>query len=257
MTKFHPKLLLLTLLLTWLGTPLAAAELRVAAAANFAATLERLGKTHARETGVRLVISSAASGKHYAQIRQGAPFDLFFSADSQRTGDLVRSGHARADSRFVYAEGVLVLWSPAAGQIPPDGLGFLKAGGDLRLAMANPRTAPYGAAAAALLARHGIRPEPGRLVQGQSVGQAFNFLVTGNAQAGFVALSQVIEYERHQPPGSRWIPDPGDYPAIRQEAVLLATAANPVAAQRFLDWLRHDPVAADIMLADGYRLPDR
>ncbi|MCA1804783.1 MAG: molybdate ABC transporter substrate-binding protein [Xanthomonadaceae bacterium] len=257
MTKFLLRILLLASLLSWLGAQLAAAELRAAVAANFAATLERLGQAYARETGTRLIISSAASGKHYAQIRQGAPFDLFFSADDRRSRDLVRSGHALPDSPFVYAEGVLVLWSPTAGRIPQDGLAFLKSDDYPRLAMANPRIAPYGSAAMAVLERHDIRLAPDQLVRGQSVGQAFNFLVTGNAPAGFVALSQVIDHERRHGPGSRWLPRPDDYPPIRQEVVLLTTARNPKTAQRFLHWIRQDPVAAAIILADGYRLPDR
>lgn len=257
MTPHRLKILLLCSCLLWFAGPTAAAELRVAVAANFAATLERLGEAHAREIGTRLVISSAASGKHYAQIRQGAPFDLFFSADDRRTRDLLESGHALPESRFVYAEGVLVLWSPAAGRIPPDGLAFLKGGDYQRLAMANPRSAPYGSAAMALLGRHGIQLPPDRLVRGQSIGQAFNYLVTGNAQAGLVALSQVIDHERRHGPGSRWLPRPEDYPPIRQEVVLLTGAGNPEAARRFLHWIRQDPVAAEIILADGYRLPTR
>ncbi|MCA1792249.1 MAG: molybdate ABC transporter substrate-binding protein, partial [Thioalkalivibrio sp.] len=127
----------------------AASELRVAVAANFTATLERLTDVYGPENGVRFAISSGSSGKHFAQIRQGAPFDIFFSADDQRTADLVASGHAAADSRFVYAEGVLALWSPDAGRIPADGAAFLKGRDYRRVSIANPRVAPYGAAAEA------------------------------------------------------------------------------------------------------------
>jgi molybdate transport system substrate-binding protein len=120
----RPILFLMVLLA---AAPVTAAELRIAVAANFTATLERLAEFYGPENGVRFAISSGSSGKHFAQIRQGAPFDIFFSADDRRTADLVASGHAVADSRFVYAEGVLALWSPDPGLIPEDGVAFLKA----------------------------------------------------------------------------------------------------------------------------------
>ncbi|MGY6555405.1 MAG: molybdate ABC transporter substrate-binding protein [Wenzhouxiangella sp.] len=231
-----------------------ATELRIAVAANFTATLERLGEAYTAETGVQFALSSGSSGKHFAQIRQGAPFDLFFSADDQRTTDLVASGHADADSRFMYAQGVLALWSPDPERIPDDGLALLQAGDFRRLAIANPRVAPYGTAAEALLQTHGIAPGRGRLVTGQSIGQTFNFVATGNADLGFVALSQVIQHERQHGAGSRWVPDPDRYPAILQEAVRLSQAREPEAADAFLDWVRSSERARAIIEADGYRL---
>jgi molybdate transport system substrate-binding protein len=206
------------------------------------------------ENGVRFAISGGSSGKHFAQIRQGAPFDIFFSADDQRTADLVASGHAVAGSRFVYAEGVLALWSPDPGLIPEDGVVFLKTGDYRHLAIANPRVAPYGAAAEAVMNAHGIEPGPGRLVTGQSIGQAFSFVTTGNAEVGFVALSQVIRHERQHGVGSRWIPGPDSYPPIVQEAVLITTARDPAAARAFLDWVRTSEAARQIIESDGYRL---
>jgi molybdate transport system substrate-binding protein len=232
-----------------------ATELRVAVAANFTATLESLIRVYGEHTGVRFTLSSASSGKHYAQIRQGAPFDVFFSADNLRTADLVAHGLALPESRFVYAEGVLVLWSMEPERIPADGAAFLRAGEYRRLSMANPRVAPYGAAAEAVLESHGITVPRGRLVTGQTIGHAFNFVISGNADAGFVALSQVAAWERERGAGSRWLPAPDDYPPILQEAVLLSGAREPEAAGHFLQWVRNDPVARDIMEADGYRLP--
>lgn len=231
-----------------------AVELRIAVAANFTATLERLAEVYAPDNGVRFAISSGSSGKHFAQIRQGAPFDIFFSADAERTADLITSGHAVADSGFIYARGILALWSPTPGVIPEDGIAFLKSGNYRRIAIANPRVAPYGVAAEAVLNAYGIEPGPGRLVTGQSIGQAFSFVTTGNAEVGFVALSQVITHERQRGAGSRWIPGPDSYPPIVQEAVLLTSARDPGAALAFLDWVRTSGSARQIIESDGYRL---
>lgn len=233
----------------------AATELRVAVASNFTPTLERLAQAYQAEYGVEMAISSGSSGKHFAQIRQGAPFDLFFSADNLRSAELVRGGQALPESRFIYAQGVLVLWSPDPERIPADALALLNQGDYRRLAMANPRVAPYGAAAEAVIEAHGIEVPRGRLVTGQSLGHAFNFITTGNADLGFVALSQVIAWERQHGEGSRWMPDTAQYPPILQEAVQLGQARDPEAARRFLEWVRNNPQARAIIEADGYRQP--
>ncbi|MFW5816511.1 MAG: molybdate ABC transporter substrate-binding protein, partial [Wenzhouxiangella sp.] len=179
---------------------------------------------------------------------------LFFSADDRRSADLVASGHAVADSRFVYAEGVLALWSPDPGRIPEDAVAFVNQSDPPRIAIANPRVAPYGAAAKAVMEAYGIVPEPGRLVTGQSIGQAFNFVTTGNAEVGFVALSQLISHERQHGPGSRWTPAVERYPTIVQEAVLLSAARDRQGARAFLDWVRDSETARAIIRSDGYRL---
>ncbi|NDY96495.1 molybdate ABC transporter substrate-binding protein [Wenzhouxiangella limi] len=247
--------LLAVLLLLLATSPATAAELRVAVAANFNATLERLAEAYGPTHEVAFSISSGSSGKHFAQIRQGAPFDLFFSADDRRSADLVASGHAVADSRFVYAEGLLALWSPDPERIPEDAVAFLNKTDAPRIAIANPRVAPYGAAAEAVMASYGITPDPGRLVTGQSIGQAFNFVTTGNTEVGFVALSQLITHERQYGPGSRWIPAAESYPPIVQEAVLLRAARDRQGARAFLDWVRESEAARAIIQSDGYRLP--
>lgn len=248
------KRLVLACLVLFAAAPAAATDLRVAVAANFKATLERIAEVYGPQNGVHFAISSGSSGKHFAQISQGAHFDLFFSADDRRTADLVASGHALADSRFVYAEGVLALWSPDPGLIPEDGVAFLRNGDYRHIAIANPRVAPYGAAAEALMNAHGVDPEPGRLATGQSIGQAFSFVTTGNAEVGLVALSQVITHERQHGPGSRWVPAAEDYPPIVQEVVLLTSAREPDAARMFLDWVRSSEMARQIIESDGYRL---
>jgi molybdate transport system substrate-binding protein len=246
--------LILVCIALLVALPAAASELRIAVAANFTATLERLAEIYGPEHGVRFAISSGSSGKHFAQIRQGAPFDIFFSADDQRTADLVASGQAVADSRFAYSEGILALWSPHAGRVPADGAAFLAGDDYRRLSIANPRVAPYGAAAEAVMRAQGIEIATGRIVTGQSIGQAFNFVTTGNAEVGFVALSQVIGHERQYGAGSRWIPAPESYPPIVQEAVVLTAARNSDAAHEFLHWVRTSEVARAVIESDGYRL---
>lgn len=251
-----PATIVFTLLLL-LASPLsAAAELRIAVAANFTSTLESLVKTYAStHPDFSASISSGASGKHFAQIRQGAPFDIFFSADNQLTAQLVESGHALANTRAVYATGVLVLWSPNPKKIPADGLSLLRSGEFRHLAVANPRTAPYGAAAENLLQQANIQIPKRKLVTGQSLGQTFTFVTSGNAELGFVAASQVIAYERNNPAGSRWTPEQGTYPAIVQEAVVLSTSKQPKIAQAFIEWVLTNPEACSIISADGYGIP--
>lgn len=232
----------------------AEATLRIAVAANFNGTLERLIEAYReRHPDFRAVVTSGASGKHYAQISQGAPFDLFFSADDQLTAALVAGGRELPDTRAVYALGTLVLWSPDPQRLAGDGAAWLRSGQWDRLAIANPRVAPYGAAALAVLQALEVPAEGGRLVTGQSLGQAFAFVSSGNAEAGFVALSQVIEHERGNAPGSRWLPAPALYPPIVQEAVVLAAASDAELAGRFLAWVLGDPAAAALIRADGYR----
>lgn len=269
-TFSHPKLSdlcsLKTLLVlgTWvlsvvllLASPLSAADdLRIAVAANFTSTLERLVDSYSSENPTfSASISSGASGKHFAQIRQGAPFDIFFSADNELTAQLVKSGHALANSRAVYATGMLVLWSPDPKKIPTDGLSLLRSGEYHHLAIANPRTAPYGAAAEHFLQQAQIQVPQGKLVTGQSLGQAFNFVISGNAELGLVAASQAIAYERENTAGSRWTPDRDSYPKIVQEVVVLRASKQKKAAQGFIDWVLTNPDAHAIISVDGYSIP--
>ncbi len=251
-----PATKVLTLLLLLASSFSAADELRIAVAANFTSTLESLVKTYAStHPEFSASISSGASGKHFAQIRQGAPFDIFFSADNQLTAQLVESGHALANTRTVYATGVLILWSPDPKKIPADGLSLLRSGEFRHLAIANPRTAPYGAAAENLLQQASIQIPKRKLVTGQSLGQTFTFVTSGNAELGFVAASQVIAYERENPTGSRWTPEQNSYPAIVQEVVMLSTTKQPKPAQDFIDWVLTNPKARSIISADGYGIP--
>lgn len=232
-------------------TPLRADSVRVATAANFAPTVEALAADFRRQTGHRLLISTGSTGKLYAQIVHGAPFDVLLAADADRPRRLERDGRLVAGTRFVYARGRLVLWSRDPGRV--DDGGAVLAGDDFRrIAIANPRTAPYGAAARAVLERLGHWPRlSARVVQGEDIGQTFQFVATGNAELGFVAGAQL---RRHERAGSSWVVPEDLYPPVDQEAGLLAGAAHGTAARRFLEFLRSDEARA-IIARDGYSLP--
>lgn len=234
-------------------------ELRIAVAANFKLTLERLVATFVDGRSIQVAVSSGASGLLYGQIVQGAPFDVFFSADPERPRRLERAGLTVGDSRFTYALGVLALWRP--GGRAEDSLDQALRDGNLEvLAIANPDTAPYGAAAIQVLGLLGLdRNPPFRIVRGESIGQAFQFVASGNAAAGFVALSQLIEFDaQNDHADSRseaLLVDPALYEPIVQQAVRLAPAhANRTAAE-FLDFVRSSQ-GREIIREAGYRLPD-
>jgi molybdate transport system substrate-binding protein len=230
-----------------------AAEIRVAVAANFQDTLQRLAALYAEHSGHRLTISAGASGALATQIANGAPFDVFLSADVERPAWLEAEGHAVAGSRFVYAYGVLVLWSARSGVVDADGA-VLQRGGFRYLAMADPRVAPYGAAAEQVLRARGVFDAldgADQLVRGKSIGQTWGQVASGAADLGFVALAQVRTESGIA--GSHWMPPRESYTPIGQAAVLLTRAAEPQAAREFLDWLRGLQARAVIEQA-GYRL---
>ncbi len=221
----------------------ASGEVRVAAAANFTTTARELVARFEAETGFRARPSFGATGQLYAQIVQGAPFDVFLAADAERPALLAAEG--RGDAPVTYALGRLVLWSPDPERIR--GPEALLAPGLTRIALANPQTAPYGAAALAVLERLGV-PDPPRRVLGANVAQAFQFVRTGNAEMGFVAHSQVPET------GSRWEPPEGFHPPIRQDAILLRRGRGNPAAEAFFRFLSSDQ-ARGIIERSGYRTP--
>ena len=234
-----------------------AAILRVAVAANFRQAADRLCDAHFAGRDGRCVITAGASGLLYAKIVQGAPFDVFLSADSSRASALEAGGHAVPGSRFTYAVGRLVLWRP--GRRAEADLSAALADPDLRtLAIANPATAPYGAAALETLRRLGIEAKTRyRIVQGESIAQAFQFVASGAAEAGFVAASQVLEYARNS--GRSLDPevivvDASLHAPIEQQAVLLARASSMAEARSFLEYLR-TPAARRIIEAAGYASP--
>ncbi len=236
--------------LGWLAVaaPLAAETVRVAVAANFLATLQRLEAPFLEATGHVMRISSASSGQLYAQIRHGAPFELFLSADQERPRRLEQEGLAVAGSRYTYAVGRLVLWSRDSDRVvSPEALA---AGRFRHLALANPRTAPYGAAAREVLQRLGLwgdlRP---RLARAQSVAQAFQFVASGQAELGFVAASQVVGRG-----GVRWEVPPQWHAPLSQDLVLLPRGAERDAARALHAFLRSSR-AREVILRAGYALP--
>lgn len=246
--------LLVGLLLCGLSSVAMAAELRVAVAANFLGTLQQLAALYEEETGDRVTPSAGSSGALYAQIVNGAPFDLFFSADAARPAALVGEGLADPASRFTYALGVPVLWSAAVMDMSDPRA--LLAGDSFRfLALADPRNAPYGVAAQQILARFelwGALDRDSRLVRGQSIGQTYSQIASGAAELGFVALAQVQDADGRIA-GSHWIPPAELYDPITQDVVMLTGARDPDAARRFLDWIRSDR-AIGIITAAGYQI---
>jgi molybdate transport system substrate-binding protein len=235
----------------------ASVELRIATAANFQQTLERITKAFEEEKHVHADISSGASGVLYGQISQGAPFDLFFSADTQRPAQLEKDDGIVPGSRFTYAVGTLVAWRPGhkwSGDLES----VLKSGQVHTVAIANPTTAPYGAAAVQTMDKLGFAESSTfKRVQGESIGQTFQFLTSGNADLGFVALAQVREYEASSGKSLQkeiyLVPEKLHDP-ITQDAVWLKRAADNANAKAFLEYLKSSK-AQSIVKAAGYTVP--
>ncbi len=234
-------------------TTASAEEVRVAVAANFRAALSEIVKLFERDTRHTALVSSGSSGKFYAQINHGAPFDVFFSADVARPQLIEEEGLAVPGSRFTYAIGRLTLWSPDPNMIKGEGLTVLSNGPFEHLAMANPKTAPYGAAAKHILEALGLWNHiKGRIVQGENIGQAFHFVYSQNAQLGFVALSQVLG-PKINGAGSRWDVPENLHEPLRQQAILLINGQHNKAATAFLDYVK-GPKARTIIEQFGYGL---
>jgi molybdate transport system substrate-binding protein len=228
-------------------------EARIAVAANFASPAKRLADEFTQRTGHRLALSSGSTGKFYAQIKNGAPFDAFLSADDETPRRMEKEKVAVAGSRFTYAVGKLVLWSPKAGLVDDKG-NVLRARAFNRLAIANPRLAPYGAAAKEALEKLGVwQALQDKLVQGENIAQTYQFVSSGNADLGFIALSQLRERGAAQA-GSHWLVPAELHAPLRQDAVLLERGASNGAARDFLNDLR-SPAAHELIRAVGYDLP--
>ena len=227
-----------------------AGQAQVAVAANFAEPAREIAARFKARTGHEAVMSFGSSGQFYAQIANGAPFEVFLSADAERPRRAEAEGLAVAGSRFTYARGRLVLWSPDPKLV--DGRGKVLASGRFaKLSIADPMLAPYGEAAVETLRRAGAYERvKGKLVLGTSVTQAFQFVKSGAAELGFVALSQVVG-ERG---GSRWVVPEADHAPIEQQAVLLKRGANDPAARAFLTFLK-GPEARAIVRRFGYEVP--
>jgi molybdate transport system substrate-binding protein len=222
-----------------------AGEVQVAVAANFAAPIARIGAEFTAATGHVLKVSSGATGKFYTQVVSGAPFEVLLAADDETPKKLVGAGHAVAGTAFTYAIGKLVLWSAQPGFVDAQGavLGSDKV---KHVAIANPKTAPYGAAALEVLKARGLADAVApKRVTAESIAQAYQFVFTGNAEVGFVALSQVAMPGKPAT-GSYWLVPSDLYGEIRQDAVLLKAGEKNPAAAALLAYLKGDAAKAVI-----------
>jgi len=245
-------LLAAVLAASWPARP---AEVQVAVAANFAEVMQRLAEGFAAATGHQLKLSSGATGKFYSQIVAGAPFEVLLAADDETPRKLVQGGHAVAGSQFTYAIGKLALWSPAPGFVDAQGA-VLASGRFAHLAIANPKVSPYGAAAMQVLRARGLEQALApKLVTGQSIAQAYQFVSTGNAGLGFVAWSQIAVPDRPVP-GSYWPVPQTLHEPLRQDAVLLKAGANNPAAAALLAHLK-TPAARALIERFGYATESR
>ncbi|MEG3618222.1 molybdate ABC transporter substrate-binding protein [Magnetovibrio sp. PR-2] len=231
------KRLLLVLALIFVPLNAWAAKTTIAVAANFTAAAKDIAKAFEAQTGHKAVLAFGSTGKLFAQIAYGAPFDAFLAADVVRPGKAVQDGFAVQGSQFTYALGKIVLFS--ADESLVDGNGDVLGKGDLfnKIAIANPKTAPYGAAAVDVLQKLGLYVQARtKLVKGDNIAQTYQFVMTQNAQLGFVAYAQVIFAEG----GSTWVVPENLYTPIRQDAVLLDQGKDNPAAKAFLEFLKSD-----------------
>lgn len=227
-------------------------EVKVAVAANFTAPIQALAPAFEQATGHKLVASFGATGQFYAQIKNGAPFDVFLSADDSTPAKLESEGDTVPGSRFTYAIGSLVLWSADASYLDGSDTA-LKAGQFKHLSIANPKAAPYGLAATQVLDKLGLSDAvKSKLVEGQNITQAHQFVSTGNAELGFVALSQVYK-DGQVSSGSAWIVPDDMYDPIKQDAAILKQGANNPAAAALVEYLK-GPEAAKVIKSFGYKL---
>lgn len=243
--------LLVAVLVLLIAAPPALAErVRIAVAANFTAAAKEIGVLFGQATGHEASYSFGSTGQLYAQITQGAPFEVFLAADRVRPAQAVAAGLAVADSRFTYATGRLVLFSRDEPLVTDETT--LRNPGITKIAITNPVTAPYGAAAVAVMQALGVYAGLApRLVHGNNIAQTYQFVETGNAQVGFVALSQIAGHNK----GSRWLVPDHLHPPLVQDAVLLRHGADNRAAHEFLAFLKGPAVAA-VKMRYGYGIGD-
>lgn len=248
------RLFLITMfLVTDIYSSVQAGEVQVAVASNFIAPIKVIKARFEKETGHRMILISGSTGKLFAQVKHGAPFDLLLAADSLRPKLLEEEGFAVTGSRFTYAIGQLTLWSANPNQIQGEGTEIFQGQTFTHLAMANPKTAPYGRAALQVIKKLGVWDRVrGKIVQGENIGQTFQFVATENAELGFVALSQALD-PKNKLQGSRWDVPPELHDPIFQDLVLLKRAKDNPAAQAMMDFIR-GPMAQKIIKKYGYRL---
>lgn len=227
-------------------------EVQVAVAANFTAPMQQIAAQFEKDTGHKAALSFGGTGKFYAQIVNGAPFEILVAADDETPARLEKEGQGVAGTRFTYGIGKLVLWSTNPDLVDAKGE-VLKTANLKHLALANPKTAPYGTAAIETMTRLGLLPSlQGRFVQGENIAQTYQFILSGNAELGFVALSQVFK-DGKITSGSAWIVPASLYEPIRQDAVLLAKGKDKPAATALLIYLKGEK-ARSIIKSFGYEL---
>ena len=222
----------------------------MAVAANFTAPMKRIAEAFEKDTGHKTVLSFGSTGKLFAQITNGAPFDVFLSADDETPARLESEGVAAQGSRLTYATGRLVLWSAKAGLVDDKAAVLLRS--DFKyLAIAAPKLAPYGAAAIQTLTKIGmLAPLQAKLVMGDSIGQTFSMISSGNADLGFVAMSQVFEGGTLKS-GSAWVVPANLHSPLKQDGVVLARARSNPAALQLMTFMK-SPQARAIMNSFGY-----
>jgi molybdate transport system substrate-binding protein len=228
------------------------AEVNVAVAANFTAPMQKISQAFEQDTGHKVHLSFGATGGFYTQIVNGAPFEVFLAADDETPAKAEKEGLGVVGTKFTYAIGKLVLWSKQENLVDDKGE-ILKTGKFERIAIANPKLAPYGAAATQALTKLGLMQivQP-KVVQGENIGQTYQFVTTENAQLGFVALSQVYENGKIKQ-GSAWIVPANLYDSIKQDAILLNKGKDNEAAKALLNYL-HSDKAKSIIRSYGYEL---
>ncbi|MES3020494.1 MAG: molybdate ABC transporter substrate-binding protein [Pseudomonadota bacterium] len=227
-------------------------DVQVAVAANFAGPMQKIAAQFERDTGHKAIVVSGATGKFYAQIKNGAPFEVLLSADDETPARLEKEGAALAGTRFTYAIGKLVLWSAASDVVDEHG-GVLRNGNFKHLALANPKVAPYGAASVQTLTALGLLESlQAKFVQAENIAQAYQFVATGNAAVGFVAMSQVYEGGKLRS-GSAWVVPATLHSPIRQDAVILQKGKGKPAAAALMKFLQSEPIRM-LIKSHGYDL---
>ncbi|NNE40375.1 MAG: molybdate ABC transporter substrate-binding protein [Marinicaulis sp.] len=240
----------LALLIVWAPfVAVAQQPAHIGVASNFNSTMQKLEAAFEENSNHEIVVSSGSTGKLYAQIVNGAPFDIFLSADAKRPELLEANSVGVAGSRFTYAIGQIVLWDPRGNAVGPE---RIRSGEFRRLTIANPRLAPYGRAAQQILDALGIIETRERFAYGENIAQSFAFVQTGAADLGFVALTQILQLPEDER-GAYWTPLQEQYDPVRQDAVLLKRGSDNKTAIAFMEFLKTDEAKA-IIAQSGYEI---
>ena len=244
--------LIFLLIVFFISSAASADDVHVAVAANFTAPMQKILLQFEKDTGHKAIVTFGATGKFYAQIKNGAPFEVFLAADDKTPARLEKEAFTVAGSRFTYAIGKLVLWSAKSAFVDDQGE-VLKKGDFQYLSVANPKLAPYGAAAVETLKALGLLDalQP-KFVQAENISQAFQFVSSGNAPLGFVAMSQVYENGKLKS-GSAWIIPSKLYSPIRQDGVILDKGRGKPAAEALVKYLQSEKIKT-LIKSYGYTL---